>query len=143
MQKIIVSLMTCFVIALFLGCQPTLSREYLLQHPNQLQKEYERCQLSNTNTTYCDDVLQAVQEFTKLMNMHRINQQTFGQTILDAEMQMVKDREILNEAEKASQSNPSADMQKKLNVAKDAYQVQSNYVQTLLAVVSAATTPNL
>jgi hypothetical protein len=115
---------------LLTGCTEPLSREYLLQHPRVLHKEFDRCQNNNSNVAYCDMVVEAAQEFVKLSNTYADNPQTFAQQIMQEENQVV-------------------DLQQKLQGAKEdgkamieqAYKIQMQHVKVLLAVVAEASSP--
>lgn len=115
------------------GCdEQPLTKEYLLQHPRVLHKEYDRCQ-NSPNATYCDMVVESAQEFVKLSNELAENAQLFGQQIMKAEMQLA-------ELQLKKQQAQGKEAIEEIEQARDA---QAHHVKVLLAVVAEASSPGM
>lgn len=143
MLKIIIIILSSL---LLMACHPSLTREYLLQHPAVLQKELSHCQNGQETGDVCDKVIPIAEEFEKLVNEFGNNPELFGKQILAAEAKSVTLQEELQKAKAAYQKmqagqGQAADTeikaaQDKIRQTEVAYQVQVNYVKVLLAVVA-------
>ncbi len=85
MDKSILKIFTIFMCcsALF-GCQQKLSYDYLMQHPEVLQKEYEKCRAQSTAS--CDEVVRAAEDFRLLTQQRAENPELMGLQIMQAQM---------------------------------------------------------
>lgn len=124
--KIIASVFLCLLLT---ACQPTPTRQYLMQHPEALKKELAICQEKNLTTAYCDQVKEVAADFTVLANAQRENPQAFGLQIQQAEQAVAEAKAHFEQAASAE--------------AKQAYETQMQKVQSMLAVVAALNTPGL
>lgn len=139
-----ISFQSLFILLIFtlIGCQQSFSREYLLQNPDQLQKEFNRCRDNNENSVFCDKVIQTAEEFTKLLNQQHSNPEQFGKQILQMQQQLAKNQADLKKAQQDLALSPeSKEAKEKLKLAEEAYKAQLDSVKIYLAVVSEATTP--
>jgi len=135
---------------LLVSCKQSLTQDYLLQHPDVLQKEYTRCQ-GNGEDSICDMVIQTAEEFVKLSNRQHDDPEAFGKEIIEAETKLVNSKGNLQKVRQAFQKikaeNPSdaklKAAQDQLDQAQEAYKTQLHYVKALLAVVSDASSPGL
>lgn len=134
---------------LLISCNNSFSHEYLLEHPDVLQKELTRCQESGEYTSYCDGVKQAGQEFMALVSARGNDPELFGRQILQAQSELADEKEKLEqlrqeqEQMKGSPATELQDMQKKLDLVKTTYQAKEQKVKVLLAVVAATTSNEL
>lgn len=77
-------MLTVFVCAYLLyGCQQTLSYDYLMQHPEVLQKQYEQCRAQST--PLCDEVVRAAEDFRLLTQQRAENPELMGFQIMQAQ----------------------------------------------------------
>lgn len=75
---------TIFVCIFVLSsCQQTLSYDYLMQHPEVLQKEYEQCRAQST--AQCDEVVRAAEDFRMLTQQRAENPELMGWQIMKAQ----------------------------------------------------------
>lgn len=73
---------------LFSSCNLSLTYDYLMQHPERLQKEISRCAISDDAS--CILVKEAAQDFIELVNERREDPEEFGLKILRAQQQFSK-----------------------------------------------------
>ncbi len=118
------------------GCYHAITYEYLMSHPKRLEAEANRCQVQQAQSSICDVVQHAAEDFTMLANKRIANPDIFGQEIMQAELQLAN---ALQELNQLKHDTGHADMQK-LALAEQVYQTQRQKVETLLAVV-VATSP--
>lgn len=66
------------------GCQQKpLSYDYLMQHPEVLQKQYEQCR--GQSTAQCDEVIRAAEDFSALTHQRAENAEGMGLEIMQAQ----------------------------------------------------------
>jgi len=66
------------------GCQQQpLNYDYLMQHPEVLLKQYERCR--GQSTAYCDEVVRAAEDFNALTHQRAENAELMGMQIMKAQ----------------------------------------------------------
>lgn len=112
-----------FIVSLFLwltGCHEVYTHEYLLQHPNVVQKELKACQQEKEYTSYCDMVKHTSEEFEALIQSCAQAPQAFGQQIILLQMKQ-------------------GSLQKNSNE----YHVVHQQIQTLYAVVASINSEQL
>lgn len=67
------------------GCQqPPLTYDYLMQHPDVLQKQYEACR--GEATPQCEDVVTAAENFSALAHQRAENAEGMGLEIMHAQL---------------------------------------------------------
>lgn len=65
------------------GCQQKPSYDYLMQHPEVLQKKYEQCRAQST--AQCDEVVRAAEDFRLLTQQRAENPELMGCQIMEAQ----------------------------------------------------------
>ena len=122
------------------GCHQPSHYQYLMSHPKQLKSAVSRCQTLSVQSSACDVVQRAADDFAVLANKRLANPDVFGQQIMQAELQLANTLQEFNQLKHDVNHSNNTDVQKKLAFAEQAYQAQLEKVQTLLAVV-VATSP--
>jgi hypothetical protein len=82
-MKIIFKMSVVFLCFALSSCQQTLSYDYLMQHPDVLEKEYEYCR--NQTRTQCDEVVRAAEDFRSLIQKHNEDPESTGLQIMQAQ----------------------------------------------------------
>jgi len=100
---------------------------YLMTHPKQLASAYQRCQQVEEDST-CLQVVNAAQDFIKLVADRRDHPQNFGKLILTNQM-------LLGKLDEKLQQLPQTHPQ--YSQTRLAYDNQLQKVNTLLSVVAA------
>ena len=66
------------------GCQPhNFNYDYLMQHPDVLQKEYENCR--GQSSAQCEEVVRAAEDFSLLTHQRVENAELMGLQIMQAQ----------------------------------------------------------
>jgi hypothetical protein len=138
-------LITLFIAFLLASCNQPVTREYLLQHPKNLQKTLSDCQNNNTSTAACEMVFQLAEEFVKIANERGSNPEAFGKQILKTQEQVASLTEKLTQAKadykKLRAANASdndlAKAAASIRLLEEAYRIQHEQVKLYLAVVAA------
>jgi hypothetical protein len=103
-----------FLIFFLAGCEnQPLTYHYLMRHPAFLEKEMSHCQIEIAESSRCQAVKQAANDFDLLVTERETNPEQFGEKIMRAEEQL------------ANQPSKS-----------EAYQSQFDHLQILLAVLA-------
>ncbi len=79
-SKIYMIVLSTFVLS---GCKQTLSYDYLMQHPEILQKEYEQCR--SQAAAQCDEVVRAAEDFRSLIEQYNEDPESMGLQIMRAQ----------------------------------------------------------
>lgn len=66
-----------------MSCDHSLSYDYLMQHPLALKRALLRC--GEEDTSACQEVRRAAEDFSELINERRQDPEKFGETILKAQ----------------------------------------------------------
>ncbi|GEM_PF-2828065 len=121
------------------GCDQSLTREYLLLHPDYLLKEYQRCQNQDSSLP-CDFIVKTAEEFMRVSNQRNTDPEEFGKMILQGQMKLsdLQDKIAVLQAKTKS---PAEEQQ--LTDLRRAYENQSQQIQMWLSVVSESDSPNL
>ncbi len=97
-----------YLIGFFLGFTLTschaqsLTYEYLMQHPKQLQQEYTRCtQGENQDEAQCKTIKQAAADFLQLVEERNRDPEEFGSHIMQVQTRLATAK--LDPAEKQKQ----------------------------------------
>lgn len=80
-----------FVFLLMSGCEkPTFSYDYLMQHPNVLQDEYQTCEQTKSTDQRCKIVKQATDDFLQLANERNQEPEVFGLKIMQVQIKIAE-----------------------------------------------------
>lgn len=113
------SCLALFFSLFFTGChQLPLTYEFLMQHPDIINKEFTHCQNESTSAS-CDLVQQAAKDFLLLSEERANDPLAFGKKIRDAQMVLMN-----------------------LSPQSEAYRKQENEIKILYAVVVATSPAN-
>ena len=80
--KIYTLLTSIFILA---GCSPNQNYDYLMEHPEQLEKAYALCR--SQQSAGCDEVVRAAEDFRSLVEQHNENPERMGLQIMRAQQQ--------------------------------------------------------
>jgi hypothetical protein len=112
------------------GCKEPKTYAYFMQHPAQLQKATERCELRTKQTSAdvsaCADIKRAATDFAVLVNEQMFNPEGFGKTVLKTE------QECAEAKKKMLQLSPA---EKQYEIAKTLYEEKDQQTKILLAVI--------
>ncbi len=98
-----------FLALLVTACDHTATPEYLMRHPNVLEREVQTCDVQATNSVYCKMVFNTRSMFVNLIDEMQSDPEAFGQSILDLEMQTAQLRDAVQQAkQKLDQTKPDA-----------------------------------
>lgn len=148
LKKIILLAGTVFLLA---GCQQSFTAQYLLEHPEALKSEVERCEMtvsmSDSMTKHCEIVVKAAGQFMTLLNHQQFEPEQFGETVLLSEMKVsdLKEQYLQNKKKRRGSvfKNMSADEKIKFKHEYEAirnnYHHQLNELKILLAVIGVNT----
>ena len=128
------------------ACHAELSYDYLMQHPDRLKKEAEKCEIDEKNDVKrpsCAVVMDAANDFTVLLKAQQKDPEQFGQYIMDAETAYVKAKEERLTSQqslealqtKRASKEEITDAKEKLKRAKVWQQETKRRMNILLAVV--------
>jgi hypothetical protein len=113
------------------GCKEKLTYDYLMMHPNTLEREAMRCQFT-VDAPQCNMILNTAADFISLANAQHNNPEQFGETIMQAEVVVQQFKEKI---EVIQQKKLSSDMKEQLKKTEDAYHRARQRVKIFLAVM--------
>lgn len=90
-------------VARWLRKKSTYSYPYLMQHPQTLRTEMDRCQTNETpvqNTNYCEVVMFAAENMFSILKQMQDDPEKFGERLLMIEEAVTKSEIALNAAQK-------------------------------------------
>lgn len=120
-------LISCLLFAVT-GCQEQNDTyDYFMSHPKALKKEFANCQ--TIESAKCAIVMRAADDFTQLVEEQNNDPESMGQKIMQSQQQLSV---LLQEYEQAKLSGD----EKKIQLAREAYQDQSKKLKFLYAVVA-------
>lgn len=111
-----------------MGCEPTLTYDYLMLHPDVLQEKYAACEESY-QAAECDMVMQAANAYSTMLKEREYDPVEFGLKVMQAQEQLV---ELANMKE---QANASGD-QKIIKMANEAYAAEYQKIREFYAVIA-------
>lgn len=117
------------------SCKPLSTHDFLLQHPDVLEKELAYCQNKEEVTPHCDEVKQIAAEFVELSNKQHDNPENFGKEILQLETDVVIARDAMQAAK-----NSNSDSEKIKNT-EEVYQSKLQKLKAYLAVLAETSSP--
>lgn len=131
------------------GCNEKLTYAYLMQHPDVLKAEIQRCeslsinQRTSENSAQCKIVANAANDMLIFISAQQQDPQEFGQKILDLQMAFAKSAQQLADAEQAvaalkTKNASSPELQtanEKLTQVQNTYENQRQQINAMLAVV--------
>jgi len=136
------------ILILFSGCKrENYSYAYLLQHPAELESEYNRCQAlpkkEAAQDNQCRIVTNAVNTITDIIRQQRNDPEKFGLRILVAEMTLQENGKKLEDAQKTlenlKQTNAPADKiqvaQAEVNQRLLDYNIKQEEIKMLLGIM--------
>ncbi|MFZ2315673.1 MAG: EexN family lipoprotein [Gammaproteobacteria bacterium] len=133
MKKIFLLMMTLLLSACFEKPPQPMTYAYLMQHPDELAKQYKQCETQKTAN--CELVEKAFFDFSNLFQDERQNPEGFGQRILEAELASQMAEDVLKMAQEAYTKQPTEEAQQVLARAEKAYQEKRDAVTYMLVVV--------
>jgi hypothetical protein len=130
------------VCSIFLvGCHRELSQEYLMRHPDVLEKELLYCQSGSGTEKYCEHVKQVMEEFVALAKTQREEPEAFGNQILQMQIEQAALQQQIVVLQR--ENHLSAADTLKLNELQKTSKEQAKKIQALLAVVAAGSADEL
>ncbi|HEX2548772.1 MAG TPA: EexN family lipoprotein [Gammaproteobacteria bacterium] len=105
------------------GCQKEFTYDYLITHPQFLQKEYEKCE--NTERPECETIRRVAMDFSATVRHQMQDPDRFGREVMEAQHQLL-------ELKAAYQKDPTPD-------SKQAYVDQKQKLDRLYAVIALRT----
>ena len=79
LKNVVILLLSIFILS---GCKQTHDYQYLMEHPEVLQKEYEQCRREAGS---CDEVVRAAEDFRAFILQRSENPEFMGQQIMQAQ----------------------------------------------------------
>ena len=80
--KMCVLFVSVFILS---GCNENQNYDYLMEHPEQLEKAYAHCRTQPAPG--CDEVVRAAEDFSSLIEQHNENPELVGLQIMRAQQQ--------------------------------------------------------
>lgn len=128
------------------GCEEKISYSYLMEHPQKLQKEVEKCEENNSATEECKIVSYAANNVMMLINEQQADPEKFGDKLLQQQTELGELKIKINSAQqKLSQLKMQKENAEKIKAAQNnleemqkQYQDQYQEVKYKLAVIGLA-----
>jgi len=114
-----------------IACQESSDYDYLMSHPEALDKAFVRCEDQASVPLQCEAVKQAHQDFYTLIDAARQDPQGIGKQILTVQTQIAEMKVKISELKKGNQVDPIL-----LQQTETEYQNLCEKVKIMLAVVS-------
>jgi hypothetical protein len=112
LSKISFTMLSCLFLA---SCNDTLTYDYLIMHPNELETAYSACQIDNASS--CEVIKQAAHDMSELIYEQASDPEKFGKSIITLQQQLQV-------------------MKKNSDVSRQAYDQQLKKLQIMYAVVA-------
>ena len=120
------------ITVLLAACNNETSPDYLMRHPDVLQREVKQCAETDQNAAHCQMVQNTRQEFVSLVEAMQADPEGFGADILHAEMKTAHYQQAVLEAQTAVQN--SANSASRLRYEAQLKTAQENLAQNLLDI---------